>query len=261
MAAILAQVMATPPGAILASVTVVRPEHPNISTQIQRSRVLLLCALHRLAEGSLMGQWHQVIGGGEPSWLPSRWLNLWPFWNLFWQQPMLIRISLLNSTKHTVIAYLLDPQYVCLCKSRLISKMKDWDFLEGREEKKASLGMVRERKCEKKRHHLTSKQITCLDCRVKSVVAMVSLVAHFRGQCVIISDMPTPPPSLPLYSYLNLSYFSLPSVLDRQHEIKTSFTFIINVSGILVHNSDFIQSHNLSQSRFSTTEMPFVFEY
>lgn len=57
--------------------------------------------------------------------------------------------------------------------------------------------MVRESKCEKKRDHLTSKQIACLDRRLKSVVAMVSLVTHIHGQCVIISDMPTPPPSLP----------------------------------------------------------------
>ncbi len=59
---------------------------------------------------------------------------------------------------------------------------------------------MRERKFEKKRDHLSSKQITSLDCRVKSVVAMVSLVARFCGHCVIISDMPTPPPSLPLAS-------------------------------------------------------------
>ncbi len=59
---------------------------------------------------------------------------------------------------------------------------------------------MRERKLEKKRDHLSSKQITSLDCRVKSVVAMVLLVACFCGHCVIISDMPTPPPSLPLAS-------------------------------------------------------------
>lgn len=118
LAAILAQVMATPPGAILAPVTVVRPEHPNISTQIQRSGILLLSALHRLAEGSLKGQWHQVdIGGGEPSWLPSRRLNLRPFWNLFLKQPMLIRISMLNSTNLT------DSQCVCV-NNRLILKRK-----------------------------------------------------------------------------------------------------------------------------------------
>ncbi len=106
LAAILAQVMATPPGAILAPFTVVSPEHPNIGTQIQRSGILLLSALHRLAEGSLQGQWHQVIGGGEPSWLLTLWLNLWPFWNLFWKQN---GISMLNSTN------LKDSQCVCVC--------------------------------------------------------------------------------------------------------------------------------------------------
>lgn len=77
--AILAQVTANPPGAILARVTLVRLEYPNISNQIQRFWILLLSALQRLDEGSLKSRWHQVIGGGEPSWLPYRCLNLQPF--------------------------------------------------------------------------------------------------------------------------------------------------------------------------------------
>lgn len=113
-AAILAQVTANPPGAILAPVTLFRLEYPNISNQIQRFWIILLSTLHRLAEGSLKSRWHQVIGGGEPSWHPSRCINMQPFWNLFWRDrrktAALIRISVLNKTNSAVwMVYPLDP--------------------------------------------------------------------------------------------------------------------------------------------------------
>lgn len=60
-AAILAQVTANPPGAILAPVTLVRLEYPNISNQIQRSWIFLLGALHRLAVASLKSRRHRVM--------------------------------------------------------------------------------------------------------------------------------------------------------------------------------------------------------
>lgn len=89
---------------------------------------------------------------------------------------------------------------------------------------------MRERKIEKKRDHLSSKQITSLDCRVKSVVAMVSLVARFRGHCVIISDMPTPPPPLPLASL----FLFLPLLFSKSTIFPyiPLFTFLLHINNI-----------------------------
>lgn len=66
LAAMLAQVMSTPPGAILAWVTVVRPEHTNISTQSKGPRYY-----HSVFCTDWLPDWlvAWVIGDVELSWL------------------------------------------------------------------------------------------------------------------------------------------------------------------------------------------------